>query len=54
MEIADALRDISPKHPGIAEAEAAAAELREVRRKLDEQRKSYEENLKKEEKRKLT
>ena len=50
LEIADALRQISPEHPAIAEAEAAAAELREVRRKLDEQRRAHEERLKKEQK----
>ena len=50
LELADALRQVSPKHPGIAEAEAAAAELREVRRKLDEQRRAHEERMKKEQK----
>ena len=46
------MREFSPKHPGIAEALAAAAELREVRRKLDEQRHAYEDSVKKDQKRK--
>ena len=50
LEFADALREFSPKHPGIAQAQAAAAELREVRQRLDEQRRGYEDSIKKEEK----
>ena len=50
-EFAEALRQFSPKHAGIAQAEAAAAELKEVRRKLDQQRAEFEEQMKKEKKR---
>ena len=50
LEFADALREFSPKHPGIAQAEAAAAELREVRKRLDEQRRQHEDSIKREQK----
>jgi hypothetical protein len=49
-EYADALRDLDPKHPGIAQARAAAEELKAVRKQLDQQRAEFEDRKKKERK----
>ena len=50
QEYADALREFNPKHDSIGKAEGAAAELDEVRKQLDLERKQQETKLKKEQK----
>ena len=50
QEFAEALREYAPQHEGIEQAEAAAAELEEVRRKLDQQREQFGNKLKKDQK----
>ena len=50
QEFADALREFSPKHPGIEQAEAASRELQDVRYRLNQERKAFDEQLAKERK----
>lgn len=48
QEYADALKQFSPKHASVREAEDAAQELEEVKRRLDRERKEKEERMKQE------
>ncbi len=50
QEFAEALREFAPQHQSLEQAEAAAQELDEVRRRLDQQRKEQEDKLLKEQK----